>query len=316
MLVGMRSRGRTTPSLIRSARRKNYPRLLWLLLRDEPIDARRARTASLLTALHRGDASPVGFLEATRRRDVVGAAWAQLLAGRSALVWPPRIAGNEVVITSRRMMEAMDRFLGKSQTRVGQSLLAQREGPDADLLLGCGYRYAARLAYMAAPAMVAKQRPPTAELAFTKYAISQYERLARVVAATYVGTRDIPALDGARSLNDVLEGYRQTGAFDPSRWFFVQYQGQDVGCLLLADHPRSGHCELVYMGLVPTVRGRGWGLDMARYALQQTDLLGRHLLVLAVDGDNDPALVTYARAGFTEWDRRCVFLKIYSDPRF
>ena len=36
--------------------------------------------------------------------------------------------------------------------------------------------------------------------------------------------------------------------------------------LLLADHPKARHWELMYMGLVPEVRGRGWGRQIARYA--------------------------------------------------
>ena len=34
-------------------------------------------------------------------------------------------------------------------------------------------------------------------------------------------------------------------------------------------------------------------------------------LVLAVDVRNEPALATYAAAGFINWDRRSVFLKVY-----
>jgi ribosomal protein S18 acetylase RimI-like enzyme len=210
-------------------------------------------------------------------------------------------------------MEAMDGYLDASGIRVGQSLLAERDGPDAEQLFRCGYGYAASLVYMVASPAAAPKSSLDAELIFETYQLSQRERLSKVVAATYIGTRDIPALDGARTLNDVLDGYQHTGVFDPRRWFFVQYRGQDVGCVLLADHPRSQHCELVYMGLAPHVRGRGWGFLLSRHALHQASLLGRQLLVLAVDGDNDPALVTYARAGFAEWDRRSVFLKVYED---
>ena len=35
--------------------------------------------------------------------------------------------------------------------------------------------------------------------------------------------------------------------------------GRDVGVLLLADHPRARHWELMYMGLVPEARGTGLG---------------------------------------------------------
>ena len=63
---------------------------------------------------------------------------------------------------------------------------------------------------------------------------------------------------------EVLSGYRTTGVFDPQRWLLVRQDGEDVGCLLLADHPTSSQWELVYMGLVPEVRGRGLGIELVR----------------------------------------------------
>ena len=38
--------------------------------------------------------------------------------------------------------------------------------------------------------------------------------------------------------------------------------------------------------------------------------LWRQRLVLAVDAANEPALRTYAAAGFQAWDRRSVFIRV------
>ena len=35
---------------------------------------------------------------------------------------------------------------------------------------------------------------------------------------------------------------------------------------LLADHPEHDQAELMYMGIVPEVRGHGWGGQITRYA--------------------------------------------------
>ena len=134
-----------------------------------------------------------------------------------------------------------------------------------------------------------------------------------MIEETYIETQDIPALNGVREIQDVIEGYERTGDFAPQLWLFVQAQGRDVGVLLLADHPRQNQFELIYMGLIPTARGRGWGAKLAGHAQQLTMAAGRERLVLAVDALNDPAIRAYTRVGFVEWFRRSVFLKVFSE---
>ena len=92
------------------------------------------------------------------------------------------------------------------------------------------------------------------------------ERLADVIQRTYEGTLDCTALDGARDMDDVIDGYKATGVFRRQNWMFVRHGGADVGVLLLADHPAARQWELMYMGLVPEYRGSGWGRQIAHYA--------------------------------------------------
>ena len=65
-------------------------------------------------------------------------------------------------------------------------------------------------------------------------------------------------MNGVRSIDDVLQGYRATGHFDPERWFIVRHQGEEIGCLILTDYPEHATWELIYMGLLPA-RGAGAG---------------------------------------------------------
>ena len=96
------------------------------------------------------------------------------------------------------------------------------------------------------------------------------------------------------------------------RWFFIQRQGTDVGCLLLNDHPAEQQWELVYLGIVPEARGHGWGEQATRFAQSLARRAGRKRLILAVDATNDPAVSAYTKAGFFEVLRRSVFLKIFA----
>ncbi len=149
-------------------------------------------------------------------------------------------------------------------------------------------------------------------LQYECYSSDTAERFAAVVERTYVGTRDCPRLDGVRPIGEVLEGYQAVGCFEPARWFLVRRAGDDIGCLLLADHPPHKLWEIVYMGIIPEARGNGLGLAVTRHAQWLAGTAGAERLVLAVDAANEPAIKGYAAAGFTSWDRRSVFLKVLS----
>jgi ribosomal protein S18 acetylase RimI-like enzyme len=83
-----------------------------------------------------------------------------------------------------------------------------------------------------------------------------------------------------------------------------------VGVLLLTTHSQGETWELVYMGVTPAERGRGFGGQIVRHALSQAASGGAQRLVLAVDQDNLPGLAMYRAAGFTIWDRRCVYARV------
>ena len=121
-----------------------------------------------------------------------------------------------------------------------------------------------------------------------------------------------PQLNGIRHIDDILASYRATGRFDPSNWLFVCHDGVDIGCLLLADHPRLGHLELVYMGIAPEARGNGYGLAIVRHAQWLTRLRGHPRFILAVDEQNAPALAAYQTAGLVGWEKRSVWMRTFS----
>jgi mycothiol synthase len=79
--------------------------------------------------------------------------------------------------------------------------------------------------------------------------------------------------------------------------------------LLLADHPSARHWELVYMGIVPQARGRGWGRQITQHAQFLARRHNIERIVLAVDAANSPALAMYRSAAFEPWDRRTVYVR-------
>lgn len=259
-----------------------------------------------------GAVSGEGLLEARRGTDRVGAGWFQILAGGSALVWPPRLAAGEPKETAARLMAAGCEVLTQRDVRVANALLSAVTPEDDAMLCAAGFAPLASLLYMACEDAAFPAEPPAGPLEFEPWSPAKEERLARLVQATYVDTLDCPALNDLRRTEDVLDGYREAGTFLPDRWLFVRHEGRDVGCLILADHPEAGNVELVYMGIIPSSRGNGIGKEICRHAQWLTRQSGRARLVAAVDSANLPAIEMYASVGFRAWDRRVAYLKRFA----
>ncbi len=274
---------------------------------------RTARLESVLENLRRSGGSAEGVFEARRGGRMVGAIVSQVHPGRAAMVWPPRLVPGEPAETSLRLL---DEALGLLATRRVLLVHAVLESPvdaaDVELLRAAGFEFLAELHYLVAEESEFPRQAPAGDLKLDPVDSDQLDRLCRVVEATYRQSLDCPALNGVRPTGEVLAGYRMTGCFRPELWSIARRGGIDVGCLILADHPKHGNCELVYMGVAPECRGQGLGLTLAKWAQWTARRLDRRRLVLAVDSANRPAHDLYAAAGFRGWDRRQVFIKVLS----
>jgi RimJ/RimL family protein N-acetyltransferase len=284
---------------------------LTLLYAADPLRHGGEQVAATLAAAQRQELSLDGLLEAQRGGRLVGAAWGRILPGRTALVWPPRLVAGEENKTAEMLLRQLDRYLQAGDVCLSQALLNTDSREDAARLRAEGYAHAADLVYLACTAEQFPVVRPRTALNFEAYRHRDRRRLAELIESTYVDTRDLPTLNGVRESDDVLDGYQQTGAFDPDRWLLVRKGQQDVGCLLMTDHPADSQWELMYMGLTPSARGRGWGLVMTRYGQWLAGQSECKRMVVAADAANEPALRIYAAAGFVACDRRRVFLKLF-----
>jgi ribosomal protein S18 acetylase RimI-like enzyme len=282
-----------------------------LVLRGLPDDVRLSlREGVLLSSRH--DPTAIGELWRAVGTGglTVGAVWAQVRPGGTAVVWPPQWRVAPQAGTRDPLLSALLHALAERGTTLAQSLLWGREAPEATTLVSCGFRHLADLCYMVAPAASesAEQARSAEPVEFAAFDVAARQHLAEIIEQTYQGTLDCPALDGLRASADVLDEYRTIGESGTDLWRVVRAEGADVGCLLLADHPGQDQVELVYMGLVPAARGRGWGAAIVRQALRTAAARRRARVVLAVDAANEPALKMYGRAGFVEFDRRAAYL--------
>jgi ribosomal protein S18 acetylase RimI-like enzyme len=279
---------------------------------DRMPDADRQRQIASAQAAGREnrDAMP-GLLGAYRGLELVGVGLAQIQAGRAASVWPPRLVSGEPSATAARLLDELCRFLAAGDVRLAQTLLESDATADEKVLCEGGFQRLSELLYLVSPDSEFPTSRPVSPLEYETYSPANHRRLARIVEATYQQTRDCPQLDRVRDVEDVLAGYRAAGVFDPGRWLIVRHAGTDVGCLLLTDFPEHDNWELTYMGVAPSARGNGWGIEIVRLAQWRARLAGRLRLVLAVDAANDPAIRVYVAAGFQAWERRTVCVKVF-----
>ena len=286
------------------------PEALELVFSHLPAEEREQQVQTLLTHGRSGRVSLECLLEARRGGQLVGAVFSQILPGKTAVVWPPRVMPGQPASLSGELLEAACRRLAAGEVRVAHALLETVTEADDAALRASGFDPLADLLYLVSLEDQFPTSRPTSPLEFEPYRPYNHDRLARVVKATYEQTLDCPRMNDVRSIDEVLQGYRGTGVFDPDRWLIVRHGGGDVGCLLLADHPEHGNWELVYMGLVAAARGNGRGADVARYGQWLAGRAGCGRMVLAVDAENAPAIAMYAAGGFQAWDRRSVFAKV------
>jgi len=276
-----------------------------------PEAERAAYWKSIGGLLRSGQAECVVLLAARENDVVVAAQLAQSLPGRAAVAWPTQFALGD---DARRAQLATLLFarlwpeLSAAGADLAQVLVAPRDANAEKLLPLGGLSHAADLLYLAAEvhSVNASYVLPFELETFTPEAES---RLVQLVERTYVGTLDCPQIDGLRKTADVVEGYKSVGEFHPELWQIARHGGADVGCLLLNLHPDVNHAEIVYLGLVAEVRGRGWGLLLARRAEQLARKRRCDRVVLAVDAANEPAIRLYSAAGFLQFDRRAIWIR-------
>ncbi len=305
---------------------------------DAPLlDAAASRLVARATPV-RADAGRL-FLESARRhridlanmwvsvsaptgtgvREVRQVALAVPGAGRTAMFFTTTPATGAEAAELADVIRAAGDAAGE---RLGQALLEAHETTIAEALSLAGFTRLAELAYlrMTLPSQRAVSQSPPAALTLpagveaATWKPGDDEDLVVALDRSYIDTLDCPELCSLRTTGDTLESHRATGgpgAFDPSLWWLVREKGKPEGALLLSPCADQGHVELVYLGLSPSLRGRGVASALLRHGL---DTLARRprperLVTCAVDQRNAPAKRLYAAAGFREFAARSAHVR-------
>jgi mycothiol synthase len=280
-------------------------------------DVLRRQWDSIFESLAAGKLPTIGMLEArTSAGATLGAIWLQPQDGRVANVLAPVVDSSPAQPVADRiahlLLEDAVSIAKSGGARLVQALLETDLNANAKRFRQAGFMQLAELLYLVSEPAAFPTANPAEHLQFEPWTAATNGRFEAIVERTYVGTCDCPQLNGVRLTSEVLAGYRSVGQFDPQRWLIARTGEQVIGCLLITEHPQK-IWELVYMGLVPEARGRGYGLEITRHGQWLARQAGAARFALAVDATNAPAIRIYAAAGLQTWDRRAAWLRIL-DP--
>lgn len=261
---------------------------------------------------------------------LLAAAWIEPLSGRSVVLWPPREAGSVDQSVLRAVLREIKGTMAVDGVSWAQCLVKSPTPIEHALIEEIGFSRLSNLFYLFCPVLpdwgqgnapassdggqtavngsLLESKPlEDTDLEFVESLAGDRARLASIVEGSYQETLDYPQLNGLRSIDDVLDSYESIGSSGTSLWRIARCAGEDIGCLLLADHPDDGNLELVYMGVLPRFRGMGWGRLLVAHACQMAARRSRQRVVLAVDANNAPAIRIYQSLGFAMLEQRAVY---------
>lgn len=231
--------------------------------------------------------------------------------GRTMLILPSPASGaspaDEMLTVILQQMELGARSCG---VVLLQALVHPWARATAGVLQGAGYEYLAELQYLSLAVPTAEShRTSVSPLVFEPYSSANELLFERTLGRTHLESQDCRGLDGLRTLEDITLSHRHTGLHDPGLWALACDHSGPAGVLLLTRVPLQPALEVVYMGVVPEARGRGYGRQLVAYAVERTRMDGRDYLALAVDQANRFAVDVYRSFGFRETDRRRAWIR-------
>ncbi len=298
--------------IIDQARPDEWPAAFALAYQRTPAAARQLQVAHALDLLATGVLHPAGIWIARDGQSLRGVQICVPLGGASYLFWLPEARG------PREIADAVTRaglaWCAAEGGKLAQALAPPTEADRAAPLVRQGFRQVTQLLYLerdlrdltrsgAAPAIRCEPCTAANEACFR-------ETLAR----SYEGTLDCPELNGVRSVDEILAGYRAASAGGPQRWWLIRAGSDPAGVLIVTDLPEGPAWDLSYLGVLPEYRRRGVATSAGRIAMQKAQAAGATQMVLAVDERNAPARQLYEALGFAETEARMVYLHFLPGP--
>jgi len=227
--------------------------------------------------------------------------------GYTAAITPPRLGSWDEDLAARLLSAAAARVRRKHRAKLIQTLVAA-QGADAmgAALVRAGFNRLATLITMRRPVTAADLGLPVSDtITWRSYSRLRHGKFVATIRATYRDSLDCPAMAGLRTAHDAIRTHRQTGRYRPKRWRLGIIGHTPAGVALVSALP--GRAELVYLGVVPEMRGHAVGRALLNRAIRDAAEMGAPQMGLAVDAGNTPGLRLYQAEGFRETRRRVAY---------
>ncbi len=290
---------------------------LRLLFARFPLEEQPTRIEEALRNSEHGILNLDGLLLAEEGERSVGAALVMNQADGVALVWPPIITcqATDVAGAEHALMARLCEEIDGSGAKLSQCLLTPDDVAETDLLQGHGFVHSADMFFLARALTQGdcEKGSTDSELEYETFCEANADRYASAIEQTYQDSLDCQFLNGQRSGLDALASHKLSGRFDPSGWRLYRQNSEDIGVLLLNEHPDQDAIELVYFGIAPKFRGKGLGRRILAEGVRTAATSGRSVIFLAVDCGNSYANALYSELGFAELARRRVMIRCSSN---
>jgi len=286
---------------------------LRLLFSRFPAEEQSARLEEALRSVERGSLNIDMLLLAEEGDMPIGAALMMRQADGVALVWPPVIScqADDVESVERGLMQRLCQEMDEIGTKFAQCLLAPDDAVESTLLERHGFEHATDMFFLARTLTASDREmgPIANDLDHQIYDESMTRELGSIIERTYIGSLDCPFFNDTRTGQDAIASHRLSGCFDPAGWRIYRRGSENIGVLMMNEHPDQDAIELVYFGILPEFRGQGLGREVLTDGVHAASLTGRSVLFLAVDCGNIYANALYSELGFVELARRRVMLR-------
>jgi len=234
--------------------------------------------------------------------------------GRSGMMFVSPVRKRRDVATAGAVLRASADSATADRVRLLQSLVDPDSDLEAEAFASAGFGELAMLCYMQRGVSGGLPLPdPPAGVTCVPYVEGRREAFKAMLAASYEQTLDCPGLLGVRDLEDVLIGHQATGQFDAALWTLLLEGDEPAGVALFNRLDELNGAELVYLGLPPRSRGKGYGALLVRRGLAMCGRVGASAVSLAVDQANEPAMRLYRRLGFYRVARKRALTKVVSE---
>lgn len=284
---------------------------LALLFSPLPPAQRQEQLADALAAVARKELSLEHLVTAMDGQQIVGTVLAVERPGGVAFLWPPVVsAGVPDGEVSLALLEAVAARVDAHGVHFTQCLLDPSDLCGRGTLDRGDIPYVTDLVLLSRSLAVNLPSHSSTKLSAERYSAKSHGAFARIVERTYEGTLDCPILARLRGGDASLAAHRATGRFSPDAWQLYRSAEEDVGVLLLAEHPERDTWEVAYLGVIPEARGRGIGEAILADGFARIQRSGRSTIEIAVDVQNTPALRLYRKLGFQDMRRFAVHLRV------